>query len=72
MQEPERSSSKDIASHQIWSAISDAFVNRVMEGVYIKNSDGDALPKLATELENCEITLTQIGCEANLNALKHI
>ena len=38
----------------------------------IKDSDGDALPKLATELDSCEITLTQIGCEADLNALKHI
>lgn len=52
--------------------ISDVFIKQVSESSPIKNGDGDGLLRFCTNLQNCEITLTQLGCESDLNSLKFL
>lgn len=42
------------------------------KGCLIKDGKGEKLLQLAREMENCEINLTQLGCEREINAQSNL
>ena len=47
--------------------VAQAHMNQLAKGQPIKPSDGATLQKLARQMIRCELTLTQMGCVADLN-----
>ena len=47
--------------------IANAYIQDIVNGSTIKASDGAALSKLSLQMQKCEITLRQMGYEADLN-----
>ena len=52
--------------------ITRAYVNKVTRGGLIKDGEGEKLLQLARDMENCEINLTQLGCESEINAQSNL
>ena len=52
--------------------ITRAYVNKVTNGGLIKDGEGEKLLQLARDMENCEINLTQLGCESEINAQSNL
>lgn len=49
-----------------------AYINKVIKGGSIKDGEGRKLLQLARDMENCQINLTQLGCESEINAQSNL
>ena len=62
---------REILHHQFGKTsghiVAQAHINQLAKGQPVKSGDGATLQKLARQMLKCELTLTQMGCEADLN-----
>ena len=52
--------------------ITRAYINKVTKGGSIRDGESEKLLQLARDMENCEINLTQLGCESEINAQSNL
>jgi hypothetical protein len=49
-----------------------AYIDKVTKGGLIRDGDSEKLLQLARDMENCQINLTQLGCESEINAQSNL
>jgi hypothetical protein len=49
-----------------------AYISKVIKGGSIKDGESGKLLELARDMENCQINLTQLGCESEINAQSNL
>ena len=49
-----------------------AYINKVIKGGSIKDGESGKLLELARDMENCQINLTQLGCESEINTQSNL
>jgi hypothetical protein len=52
--------------------ITHAYIDKVTKGGLIRDGDSEKLLQLARDMENCQINLTQLGCESEINAQSNL
>ena len=52
--------------------ITRAYIDKVTKGGIIRDGESEKLQQLARDMENCQINLTQLGCESEINAQSNL